>query len=130
MNRVRNLAPEIPLRIGLGAMYLYSGFDLLMHPDHWYGFAPAWFERALAPIFSLDSYLRLQGLGEAALGLLFLAWFLGARGLRIASLLATMELALILIFSGIDPITFRDLGLLGAAIASLALSSKDSCRTA
>ena len=71
---------------------------------------------------SVESYLRLQGVGEFIIGLLFLAWFSGKLGVKIATVLATLEMALIVLVVGIDPITFRDIGLLGAASALLILS--------
>ena len=117
------LKPEWMLRLGLGAMYLYSGYDFIANPQHWYGFVPQWFSRAIVPgIFpSIDTYLRIQGAGELLLGIAFLAWFLPRRWLRGAAFLAALEMALIIFFVGVDPITFRDIGLLGAALALLAL---------
>ena len=122
MNFLSKLNPAWPLRLGLGFMYIYSGYDLFSNPQHWYGFVPQWLSQAATQIVSVEAYLRLQGMGEIILGLLFLAWFSGQWGVRIASILAALEMALILIFIGIDPITFRDIGLLGAALALLILS--------
>lgn len=124
MGLVAKMNPEWLLRLGLGAMYLYSGYDLFVNPRHWYGFVPAWFSRAIVPeVFpSIDVYLKLQGAGELLIGLLFLAWFLRRRWVRVAALAAVAEMALIIGFVGVDPITFRDIGLLGAALALLALS--------
>ena len=65
----------------------------------------------------MDVYLRLQGAGELAVAFLLLAWFLGRWGTRVAALLAVIEMLGILLLAGIDPITFRDLGLLGGAVA-------------
>ena len=53
----------------------------------------------------------------------FLAWFLPRGAIRIASGLAALEIAGILLFTGIDLITFRDIGLLGAALALFFLSA-------
>lgn len=116
---LENLNPAWPLRLGLGLMYLYSGFDLFYHPEYWEGFLPAWMERGLLQITSVDAYLRMQGLGEFIIGLLFLVWFSGKWGVRAASILAALEMALILLLVGVDRITFRDIGLLGAALAIL-----------
>lgn len=126
MSWLQNLKPMWALRLGLGLMYLYSGYDLFYNPQHWYGFVPKWFSQAVIQIGPIETYLRLQGLGELVIGLLFLAWFLGARGARIAAMLAALEMALILLFVGIDPITFRDIGLLGAATALLIMSFQSS----
>ncbi len=83
---------------------------------------PQWFSGAVTQVTSVDAYLRFQGIGEFAIGLLFLAWFLGRWGVRLAAAAAAVEMVLILLFVGVDPITFRDIGLLGAALALLALS--------
>jgi len=117
MKLLEKISPAWALRLGLGLMYLYSGFDLFFNPAHWYGFVPQWFLRIVTSLVPLEIYLRLQGVGEFIIGLLFLAWFSGVWGVRIASLVATAEMFLITIFVGVDPITFRDVGLLGAAVA-------------
>ena len=80
---------------------------------------PKWYARAVTSISSIEAYLRFQGLAEIVIGLLFIAWFSGKWGLRVASILAATEFFFILIFVGINPITFRDIGLLGAALALL-----------
>ncbi len=118
--------PSWALRLGLGLMYIYSGYDLFYNPQHWYGFVPQWFSSGVTSLVSIEAYLRFQGVGEFIIGLLFLAWFSGAWGVRIASALAVLEMALIIIFVGIDPITFRDIGLLGAAIAILGISFQET----
>ena len=122
MDFIKKLNPKLFLRLGFGIMYLYSGFDLFYNPQHWYGFVPHWFSKIVTQVIPIETYLRAQGVGELMLGLLFLAPVFGPWGLRAASALAATEMFLIDIFSGIDPITFRDIGLLGSAIALLILS--------
>lgn len=124
MTFLNKLNPAWALRLGLGFMYLYSGSDLFYNPQHWYGFVPKWFSQAVTQVASVEAYLKLQGVAEMIIGVLFLAWFFGANGVRLAAGLAALEMALILLFVGIDPITFRDIGLLGAAIALLVMSSQ------
>lgn len=126
MNIMQNIHPELPLRLGLGLMYLYSGWDIIANPRHWYGFVPRWFSQTVAQLGPIDNYLRLQGSVEIVIGLLFLAWFLRRSAVRLVSQVAAAEMALILLFVGIDPITFRDIGLLGAALAMLVISRRDS----
>ncbi len=70
----------------------------------------------------MDVYLKVQGLGELIIGFLFLTWFFGKWGLRTASILASLEMTLIILLVGVDLITFRDIGLLGAALAILVIS--------
>lgn len=124
MNYLQKISPEWPLRLGLGMMYLYSGYDMFTHPSAWFWALPKWFSQVVTSIASLEMYLRVQGVGEFILGILFLAWFLDRRVLRVASALAVIEFAGILIFTGLGPITFRDIGLLGAALALLIIYSK------
>lgn len=118
------IKPEWTLRLGLGLMYLYSGYDIFYNPRSWVNFVPTWFSQGISPILPIDTYLRFQGVGEFIIGLLFLAWFFGKWGLRVAAIIATIEMASILLFVGVDLITFRDIGLLGAAIAILIISFK------
>lgn len=119
-----NLHPAAPLRVGLGLMFLYSGYDLIANPFHWYGFVPQWFSRFVTPLVPMEQYLRLQGTGEIILGLLLLAWFLPPWIARLAAAAAAAEMLGILLFVGLDPITFRDIGLLGAAVALFFLLSR------
>lgn len=122
----QKLKAEYFLRLGLGMMYLYSGFDLFANPQHWYGFVPRWLSQLLLPAISIDLYLKIQGVGEFLIGLVFVIWVVQGLIVRTAAWLAVVEMALIIIFIGVDPITFRDIGLLGAAVALLViLSSKD-----
>lgn len=124
MSPLQKISPEWSLRLGLGLMYIYSGYDLFANPQHWYGFVPQWFSRAVTSLVPIEAYLRLQGIGELIVGLLFLAWFGGRWGVRTASIIAALEMTLIILFVGIDPITFRDIGLLGAALALLVVLFK------
>ena len=117
MNIFKKLNPEWALRISLGIMYLYSGYDLLVKPQHWYGFVPQWFSQAVNQVTTVDNYLRIQGIGESLIGLLLLLWFLPRWTVRVAAILTILEMGMILLFVGIDPITFRDIGLLGAGFA-------------
>lgn len=113
----QNFGYSWPLRIGLGLVYLYSGYDLIAHPLNWIGYMPDWFGGMVSAIMPLDQYLKIQGAGEIVLALVFLAWFLPRWIVCIAAAAAAAEMAGILLFVGIDPVTFRDIGLLGAAVA-------------
>lgn len=126
MNFLEKIRPEWPLRLGLGLMYLYSGYGLFSDPVSWIGFVPAWFADTVSAVMPVEMYLLIQGVGEFVVGLLFLAWFsgppTGGWGIRIASLYASLSLLFIIVFVGVDLITFRDVGLLGAAAALLIIS--------
>lgn len=109
---------EWSLRLGLAAMFCYSGIDILIYPTAWY-----WAVRGL-PLFmqnsinaiGIDTYLMLQGASEVFFALVFLLW-MWPRLTRVVALLAAAEMALILLMVGVDAVTFRDFGPLGAAVA-------------
>jgi uncharacterized protein YjeT (DUF2065 family) len=128
MGFLQKINEERILRIALGIMFIYSGLDLFSHPVNWVGYVPKWFADSIGSIFSIETYLRFQGLGELAIGILFLAWFSGIWGVRVASLLASLEMFLILLFVGVDLITFRDIGVLGASLAMVFISFKDKVK--
>ncbi len=114
----RTICAVWSLRLGLAAMFGYSGIDILLHPTAWY-----WAVRGL-PLFvqniintiGIDTYLMLQGASEVFFALVFLLW-MWPRLTRVVALFAAVEMALILLMVGVDSITFRDFGPLGAAIA-------------
>lgn len=130
MNFLQKLKPEWPLRLGLGLMYLYSAYDIFYHTALWKSYIPPWFFHIITALMPLDIYLKLQALGEFVIALLFLAWFSGKWGVRVASILATIEMVAILLLVGIDNIIFRDIGLLGASLALVIISlQKDNSMT-
>lgn len=113
-----NKLPIWFLRLGLGAMYAYSGYDLLTTPSHWQLFVPAWLVGILgAAGIPTETFLRLQGVVELAMVLVFLAWFLPRSVVFWAATVSAVELAAILLFFGVDLVTFRDIGLVGASAA-------------
>lgn len=119
MHLLKNIPPFWPIRAGLAVVYLYSGYDLIVHPLNWAGYMPDWFSGIVSLLMPLEQYLKMQGAGEIVLALVFLAWFLPRWIVCVAAAAAAAEMAGILVFVGIDPVTFRDIGLLGAAIALL-----------
>lgn len=125
-NFLKKINPMWPLRLGLGLMYLYSGYDIFYHPQSWIWAVPQWFRDIVELVMPLTAYLRVQGAVEFLIGLLLLAWFSGIWGVRIAALFAALEMTGILLLTGIDPITFRDIGLLGASLALLVISFKEN----
>lgn len=121
-NFIKKINPEWPLRLSLGLMYLYSGMDIIRHPTAWYWairpvikLAPVSFQALLGSQGFLNKYLVFQGAIELILAFLLLAWFLPKKIVKFAAFLTSLEMAAILIFIPIDSITFRDIGLLGAA---------------
>ena len=122
---LRKLSPEWPLRIGFGLMYVYSGYDILVHSTAWYWALrplPQFLQSIINNQIGINTYLRFQGVGELLLAVLFLGWFLPRWALRFSSAFTALEMAFILWLVGIDAVTFRDIGLLGAALALLIIS--------
>ena len=114
------------MRIGLGAMYLYSGYDLMAHPTAWHWALPYWLRQVITQFMPLDTYLRMQGVVEIIMALVLLAWFLQPVIVKWIAMLSALEFLTILVFAFVPfseanlLITFRDIGLLGASLALLA----------
>jgi hypothetical protein len=126
------LKPEWILRIFLGLMFLYSGYDIVVHPSGW-----IWAVRAL-PIFLSDmientvgivNYLRFQGASELVLAAAFLGWFVPRRIVLIAAAVATIEMFGIVLMVGLTLETFRDIGLIGAAWALFVILTQKTSTT-
>lgn len=121
--------PEIALRLGFGFLFLYSGLDLVRHPSGWY-----WALRQLPPIIQnsinatvgIEQYLRMQGVVELTFAAVFFAWFVPKWVVKIAALLAALEMAAILLLVGATGDTFRDIGLLGGALALFFINTAPS----
>ncbi len=119
---MQKLNPTWVLRLGLGAMYLYSGYDLFVHPTAWVWAAPMFLKNFISSFASVTAYLKFQGVVEIIIAVIFLLPFFPKTILKLAAFISVLEMATILIFTGIDTITFRDIGLLGASTALLILS--------
>lgn len=119
MKFLSKISPEWVLRIFFAWMYLYSGVDIFRHPTSWTWAIPDWFTNLVTPIMPIETYLRIQAVGEIIFALAFLAWFLKPVILKYIAVLAVLEMGGILFLgkTGIDQITFRDIGLLGGLIA-------------
>lgn len=124
MNVLSNVRPEWPLRMGLGLMFAYSGASLIRQPLDWHGFLPPWFGDLVSRVLPLPTYLAVQGAGELVLAAVFLLPFVPLVAVRIAAVAAALEFVGILLFTGLDLVTFRDIGLLGAAAALAVLVSR------
>jgi hypothetical protein len=122
MTRIRT---EWPLRLGCGFVNLYSGFFLLTNPIRYYKYVPDWLSHVANAVTSLDAYLRLQGIGEMMIAICLLGWFFPRWCVRVAAMLFTVQMTVILIFAGVDGVTFRNIGLVGAALALLISSYEE-----
>lgn len=105
------------LRIALAVTFVWVGIMILRDPVSWGAFVDQW-AVDLIPL-ELNRLMFATGVLDIAVGGLFLFNIFT----RFAALLASVHLAGILITSGIDAVTVRDIGLLGATLA-LMLSKK------
>ena len=118
MFRVKNFAltPVLALRLGLSLVFIYATLHMLLDPQNWLGFVPNWIGKLIDP----KLFLTIHSIFELLLGLAILfGWFLEP-----ASLIAALDLAAIIVFFGVDDITFRDFGLLMAAVALFLLATQ------
>ena len=120
MRIFKKLNSEWALRLSLGAMYLYSGIDIVRHPSAWTWAIrdlPDFIGRIIADEFGIYKFLYIQGVGEVMLALVFIIWLTPRFLVKYAALLSTIEMLAIVFLVGIDAVTFRDLGLIGSGLA-------------
>lgn len=124
---VRKISPAWILRLSLGLAYLYSGYDLLVHPTGWYWAVrglPQFIQTIITDSIGLDHFLRTQGVVELMIAFAMIAWFLPKWTLTWASFLIVAQMAFILVFIGLSLDTFRDIVILGAGFALFVISLK------
>jgi hypothetical protein len=115
----KKLTSEWALRLSLGVMYLYSGVDIVRHPSSWtwaIRSLPTWIYGPIT-IFGVENFLYLQGIVEILFGVVLLGWFVSKAIVKYVGLVSALEMAAIVILVGIDAVTFRDIGLIGAGLA-------------
>ena len=106
---MKKITPQLALRVGLAFVFIYAGINSLLNPSAWIGFVPVWIDTI--PLISREVFLTIHGLFEIVLGLALLFGIYK----KLTAALAFLSLAGIIIFFGINDITFRDLGLIAAA---------------
>jgi len=123
MQDTMNKKIEWSLRLSLGLTYLYSGFDLFMHPTAWVWAIPFWLRELIGSVVSVTDYIKFQGLTELVLAIILLSWFMPRKIVKWIALISTAEFVAILAL-GFMPwnatnftTTFRDIGLVGASLA-------------
>lgn len=117
-------SPEWILRIGLGTVYAYSGYGILSQPENWAGYAPNWFVNIASSVMPFMTFMRFQGAVEIIFAVGFLGWFFWRKTVRVIAGLAALEMLAIVVFTGVNLVTFRDIGLF-AALLALWLSLKE-----
>lgn len=102
------------LRTGLAVAFLYAAVSSFLDPPAWIGFFPA----AVRQFFPAQALLILFSLYEIGLAL----WLLSGRFIRQVAMAALVTLVLIILTNiTLLDILFRDLSILAAAAALLAL---------
>ncbi len=92
------------LRIAIAFPMFWAGIRELMNPNDWIGFVPAW----TTAIIPQETTLMIHAVSVIIIGLGLLAGFWRA----LFSAAATLTLLSIVVFYGLDDITFRDVGLI------------------
>lgn len=134
MTFLQKIKPEWALRLGLGFTYLYSGQDLIRHPTAWLWAVPFWLREIIMRVAEIETYIKIQGAIEIVFALVLLLWFIKGRWVRYVAFLSFIEFTAILILAFLPwsetnfITTFRDIGLLGAALALLIISFKENGR--
>ncbi len=97
------------LRLGLAITFIWTGLMIIQNPEGWSSFLPQYF---LQSEYSTEFTLAV-GFFDTIVGFFLVAnrwvWFI--------SLLATLHMLGILIISGVNSITVRDIGLLAIALS-------------
>ena len=99
------------LRVGLAITFIWIGVLILRSPEAWGGFIQPWVVDLLP--FSVRETMIGTAIFDIAVGAFLLVdvftWF--------AAIFAAIHLAIVLLVSGIDVITVRDIGLLAASLS-------------
>src|SRR3989344_7941707 len=100
------------LRVGMATTFTWIGVLILEDPEGWgMGFVQPWALNFL--IFPLKTIMLAAAIFDIIVGI----WLLIGRFVWLAALLGSIHLATVLIVSGINAITVRDIGLLGGSLA-------------
>jgi len=109
----KNTNPQLVallLRLGLAFVFAYAAIDSLIHPNDWIGYMP----HMLTGFIKADLLLKIVSIYQ----LILVGWLLTGRYIRYAAILCALTLAGITATNlGVFAITFRDVGLLAAALA-------------
>lgn len=99
------------LRIALGITFMWIGILIVQDPEAWGGYIQPWAAKLLP--LPLKEMMVGTGVLDIVIGFLIvtniLTW--------LAAGIGAIHLVIVLITSGINSITVRDIGLLGAAVA-------------
>ncbi|MEX2033157.1 MAG: hypothetical protein WD889_01180 [Candidatus Colwellbacteria bacterium] len=94
---------DLLLRIAIAFPMIWAGVHQMMNPTDWIGFVPPWLGSFIAP----EAFLTIHSIFNIAVGIGLLIGFWQI----LFSATAAASLASIVIFYGVDDVTFRDVGL-------------------
>lgn len=109
--------PDFLLRIGIAFTFLYAGVSSLIEPSDWIWYVPDFTDKVIPKEISLF----LFSIAEVILGV----WLISGWKTKFAALISTLILGGITLLSlNAFQITFRDVGLVLAALALFSISKK------
>lgn len=114
IDRLKIYVPAI-LRIGLGFVFMYFGWQSVSDPSLWVGLVPHW-TNAIMPATDL---VFVHGIFEIVLGILLFSGYFT----RIISFLLFLDLVHIITLLGWSDITVRDIGLAFSMLAVFILGN-------
>lgn len=123
-NRLLDRYPRLStifLRMGLATVFIYAALGSTLSPNNWIGYLPPFF----TAMFPAPSVLMVFSIVELALAV----WLLSGVYVRYAALVSFFMLGGIVLsnFALLD-ISFRDIGLMFAALALACLPANDDER--
>ena len=112
----KNNIPIILLRVGLAVVFLYAAISSFTNPNDWIGYLPQLAKDHVSPNLLIAIF--------AVYELLLALWLLSGKFTKYAALLVAFTLFGIIVFNySLFAITFRDVGLIFAALALYFLDS-------
>ena len=110
-----NRYSQLALRLSLAAVFLWFGVGKFMQPQYWVdAWMPQSVQHAVTAIgMSPANFMVLNGILEVLIAISLVAgffqrWFAG---------IGVVFLVIVIAFSGINEVTVRDVGLIGALVA-------------
>lgn len=99
------------LRVGIAITFIWIGLMIFQDPQGWSSFIQPWAAN-LMPI-PIGQVMIVAAIADISIGLLLLVNF----WIWIVSFVSALNIAAVLIVSGITGVTVRDVGLLAASVA-------------
>ena len=111
------------VRFGLAIVFLWFGIDKFFHPIYWLNaWVPKWFVQLVGNIgLNGVNLVYLIGVFEVVVGISLISGVF----IKPLSFLGVIFLVSILIFTGIDEVTVRDIGLIGGFLSLIVWPTKN-----